>query len=121
MPLLVRAKDEAKATQTRARVARARRRVTRVTEAPPLLCKNLVRVLELILARKVCCRTRPKSVRETVDEGAEKAQGLILLSRAGLAAQALGVCGFCASPPPELPLRKKEVEPEKERLFTVKV
>ena len=33
----------------------------------------------------------------------------------------LGVCGFCANPPPELPLRKKEVEPEeKERLFTLK-
>jgi hypothetical protein len=32
----------------------------------------------------------------------------------------LGMCGFCASPPTELPLRK-EVEPEKERLFTVKV
>jgi hypothetical protein len=33
----------------------------------------------------------------------------------------LGMCGFCASPPTELPLRKKDVEPEKERLFTVKV
>ena len=32
----------------------------------------------------------------------------------------LGMCGFCASPPPELPLRKTPEEPEKERLFTVK-
>jgi hypothetical protein len=31
----------------------------------------------------------------------------------------LGVCGFCASPPVELPLRKPPDEPEKERLFTV--